>query len=221
VNNPYHFCLIAGVCAAIVCAEADGKTKKETAGNPLCIHVYNLAAMSPQTAEHTTRWVSRVFARSDITISWQHPPTDSEEAHVTDLNDSAGSFASAERPCLVVKIVPDVPPGAYHTALGFSLPQSRAGIHVELIYRRMELQAESAAIATYVVLAYAMAHEIGHVLLSSSCHSPAGIMRARADGETWRLASFGLMEFLPDQSKQMRKRLSGPKQPPFPNRCDE
>jgi hypothetical protein len=211
VNSPHRFCLVASVYATIMCTEASGKTKQTAAWNTLCIHLYDLAVMSPQTTEHAILRVSRAFARSKITINWQHPPIDSEEAHVTDLNDSAGSLRSAKRPCLVVNIVPDVQAGAYHGALGFALPRSRFGIHVELIYRRIKLQAESAGVTTDVVLAYVMAHEIGHVLIGSS-HSFGGIMRARADAETWRAASLGLMAFLPDQSKEMRKRLSPPKQ---------
>jgi hypothetical protein len=46
-------------------------------------------------------------------------------------------------------------------------------------------------------------------------------MRAKADTETWRVASLGMMEFLPDLAKQMRKRLSGPKQQNFPIDCDK
>src|SRR5947209_5974282 len=107
-----------------MCAEARGKTKQITAGNTLCIHLYNLAPMRPQTAESAILRVSGAFAQFDITINWQQPPTNSEEAHVADFNDSAGSFGSVERPCLVVKIVPDVPAGAYHSALGFALPRS-------------------------------------------------------------------------------------------------
>lgn len=106
-----------------------------------------------------------------------------------------------------MKIVPDLPTGAYRGALGFALSLARFGIDVEVVYRRIELQAENDGVRTEVVLAYAIAHEIGHVLLRSSTHSSAGIMQARPNEESWRLASLGLMEFLTDEAAQMRKGL--------------
>jgi hypothetical protein len=210
VNNSYRSCLVAAIFAAIAYAENGGKMKQSAAENTLCLHFYNAAAVPSETAEHASLAVSRAFGRAGIRMTWEHPPSDSEEAHVLDLNDSVGSFRSMKRPCLVLKIVSDLPAGAYHGALGFALPRSRFGIHVELVYRRIELQAASAGVTTDVVLAYVMAHEIGHVLLDSSCHSSAGIMRPKPDAESWRLASLGMMEFLPDQSKQMRKQLFRP-----------
>jgi hypothetical protein len=144
-----------------------------------------------------------------IATTWEQPPADSLEAHVMDLSDAAGSsLRSGDRSCLVVRIAPDVPPGAYQDALGFGVPFARYGIDVEAVYRRIESQAESAGVAAEVVLAYVVAHEIGHVLLRSSQHASTGIMRAHCcDKENWRLVSVGMVAFSPDEAKQMRAGL--------------
>ncbi|MBV8829937.1 MAG: hypothetical protein JO108_11990 [Acidobacteriaceae bacterium] len=208
MSNACRFRQLLGVfAAAIMCAEAGGKPKQTNPENTLCVHFYNLAAVPSETAQRATFRVATVFARAGIRTAWEQPPIGSEEAHVLDLNDSVGSFRSNQRPCLVVVMVANLPAGAYHGALGFAVPHARFGIHVELVYRRIELQAQRAGVADDVVLAYAMAHEIGHVLLDSSDHSPAGIMRGRADVETWQMASLGRMQFLPEEAKQMRNRL--------------
>jgi hypothetical protein len=213
LKKSYGFWLLTAICAAMVCPESDGKTRQAPAGATLCIHLYNLAGVPREISEHATLRVSRALAQAGIKTNWEQPPSDSDEAHVTDLNDSAGSFFSGERSCLVVKMVPDVPSGSYAGALGFALPRSRSGIHIELIYRRIEMQAQITGVRTEIVLAYVMAHEIGHVLLQSSKHSSSGIMRAKADEETWRVASCGSMEFLADEARQMREGLLRSKQP--------
>jgi hypothetical protein len=212
VNNACRFRLLMGVFATIMCAEGGGKTNQTSPETTLCVHFYNLAAVPSETVQGATLRVRTVFARAGITMAWEQPPNGSEEAHVLDLSDSVGSFRSNQRPCLVVVLVADLPPGAYHGALGFAVPHGRFGIHVELVYRRIEGQAQSAGVADDIVLAYVMAHEIGHVLLDSSDHSLAGIMRPRAGAETWSMASLGRMEFLPGQAKRMRTRLWQEKQ---------
>ena len=57
------------------------------------------------------------------------------------------------------------------------------------------------------MLAYTIAHEIGHVLLRSSLHAPFGIMQAHPGAESWRLASVGVIAFMPEQAKQMRQEV--------------
>ena len=159
------------------------------------------------TTDHVRSQVTRMFATAGIATSWEgSPPVDPAEAYQLDPNDSVKNLPrSADRTCVVVRIVPDVPAGAYQGALGFALPFARSGIDVEAIYRRIELNANKAGVTVEVVLAYVIAHEIGHVLLQSSKHSPAGIMRQYCDREGFRLASLGLAAFLPDDSKQMRQ----------------
>jgi hypothetical protein len=118
------------------------------------------------------------------------------------------SSSSGDRPCLVLKIGRDVPSMAYGGALGFAVPFARYGIDVEVLYDRIKNQAESVGVSADALLAYTMVHEIGHVLLRSSAHSMAGVMRARCNADSWRPASLGMMAFLPEQAKQMRRELS-------------
>ncbi|MBV8572960.1 MAG: hypothetical protein JO319_20245 [Acidobacteriaceae bacterium] len=134
-----------------------------------CVHRYNLAGVAPSTAENATKQVTRIFGKAGIAIRWEQLPTGSPEAHELDLNDSAANLLpSDEHPCLVVKITQELPPGVYPRALGFAFPGARFGIDVELVYRRIKSQADTDGSGVDVVLAYAMAHEIGHVLLRSS-----------------------------------------------------
>jgi len=206
VKNSYYLCLWA-MCA-VGGTLASGEAPGAPAGNVVCIHLYNIASAPPKTAAQAMWRVTRILATAGIVMTWEQQPADSPEAHVIDLTDTtSSSVRSATRPCLVVAIVPDVSAGAYHGALGFAVPFARSGIDVEAVYRRIVSEAKTAGIEAQVVLAYVIAHEIGHVLLQSSQHAAVGIMRAHYNAEDWRLAAFGILAFLPGEAKQMRRGL--------------
>jgi hypothetical protein len=59
------------------------------------------------------------------------------------------------------------------------------------------------------VLAYAIAHEIGHLLLPEPAHSPFGIMRADWDGDDLRHIASGSLQFTAGQADAIRAKVSG------------
>jgi hypothetical protein len=59
------------------------------------------------------------------------------------------------------------------------------------------------------VLASAMAHEMGHLLLPASAHSPSGIMRADWDGDDLRRIASGSLQFTAAQVDAIRVKVSG------------
>jgi hypothetical protein len=61
--------------------------------------------------------------------------------------------------------------------------------------------------ARYVVLAVAMAHEVGHLLLPLNAHSTTGIMKATPGQEEFQLAVGGQLLFTPEQIAQIHRRL--------------
>ncbi len=87
---------------------------------------------------------------------------------------------------------------------------------VSIFYERTEaiaaqLQHDSVelnvAAARGTVLGHFMAHEIGHVLLPTSSHSVAGIMKERLEPTEWRQAIRGTLLFIRKESELMRQRL--------------
>jgi len=58
--------------------------------------------------------------------------------------------------------------------------------------------------STAQILAHAMAHEIGHLLLNLETHSDSGIMRATWDVRTLQDACYGYLLFTPQQAELMR-----------------
>ena len=58
------------------------------------------------------------------------------------------------------------------------------------------------------LLAYAMAHEMGHLLLPSPAHSTAGIMRPEWDGDDLRHIGAGSSQFTVMQASSIRFKVS-------------
>ena len=59
------------------------------------------------------------------------------------------------------------------------------------------------------LLAYAMAHEMGHLLLRYPAHSPSGIMRPEWDGDDLRHIASGALQFNAVQANAIRAKVSG------------
>jgi hypothetical protein len=73
--------------------------------------------------------------------------------------------------------------------LGFSLPCAKFGIDSTVFIDHCERVTYQTPISFRIVLAYAMAHELGHVLLRSREHSQTGLMRAVWDKNAWLRAT--------------------------------
>ena len=190
------------------CSVAAVMSSQAQAEDTLCIHLYNLARVSPDTLHWATELASRVYRRAGISTRWELRSANSAESNTVDLNTSFANFSPLRnRPCLVLRLVRDLPAHEYPGALGFALPLARFGVNAEIFYRRIESQAASVGMDPYILLAYTIAHEIGHVLLRSSLHARFGIMQAHPGAQDWRAALFGRMAFLPEQAEQMRHEL--------------
>ena len=70
----------------------------------------------------------------------------------------------------------------------------------------MSRQVERDDLYNLIMLAHAMAHEIGHLLLPYG-HSATGLMRAEWDAKDMRLALDGRLNFTSEQAELIRGRL--------------
>ena len=106
-----------------------------------------------------------------------------------------------------MRIVRGFPAHALPGALGYAFPAAKAGAHATILYDRIEPLGQSGVISVSALLGYAMAHEIGHVLLGTTEHSSDGVMKARWGKPEYRRAAGGLLEFTPSQGAAIRERL--------------
>ena len=146
-----------------------------------------------------------MLQRIGIAVTWVNCDVPGEDA--TDAQ--ACPSADVQVPALVLRILPRAM--AERAArdkgtLGFALlADDGAPASVAFVfYHRVESLAVELRGARGVILGYALAHEVGHLLLGVNSHSPTGIMCARWTEKELRLASTGWFGFFPQQGAKMR-----------------
>ena len=173
----------------------------------LTIHLYDLADIAPQTLDEAAREVTRILATAGVDVIWQRSPADSPEAHMSDQTAKAVVSQLVTWDYLVVRIVRGFPARSLPGALGYSLPDAQAGAHATVFYDRVEPLGQTGMIGVPVLLGHAMAHEIGHVLIGTTEHSPGGIMKARWGNADYQRAAMGFLEFTASQRAAIWQRL--------------
>jgi hypothetical protein len=100
-------------------------------------------------------------------------------------------------------------PNMRENTLGFALIPGgdRQGDRAYISSPHVHKTATRFATSSAMILGLAAAHEIGHLLMGSSDHSPSGIMRAGWDVEDIRRAAQGDLQFTNDQVKKLRAGL--------------
>jgi hypothetical protein len=110
-------------------------------------------------------------------------------------------------PRITVKIVPQVL--GYGTAgapvMGVAFHTANGPI-AQIFFRQVQDFARTYRVELSTMLAYVIAHEIGHLLLPGNAHSPAGLMRANWDTPVARDAIKGSLTFTEAQAARIRAR---------------
>jgi hypothetical protein len=94
-------------------------------------------------------------------------------------------------------------------AMGFApYDASDRGRIAYVFQTRVDKIAKGYSAAPSVVMAVAMAHEVGHLLLPVNAHSKTGIMKAASGQAEFRLAVRGQLLFTANQIAQIQSRLT-------------
>ena len=183
----------------------------QLAAIPLSVRVYDTAGLPDSTRDGALTIAAAALDAADIDTVWRRCwPTVAPGAKVGDLPrtakerrqgvpaDGAGCDAPPLGDELVIRIVGGRTPaaGSKRMTLGDALldRSSGSGRLATIYFDRVDLLARAAAVDVTRVLGYAIAHELGHLLLATASHSRDGLMRAvwshddvrRARGADWR-----------------------------------
>jgi hypothetical protein len=94
-------------------------------------------------------------------------------------------------------------------AMGIAyLSDDGTGCYADLFFDRAQLIHEISHVSVAALLGHGVAHEIGHLLLGTNSHAPAGIMRASWQPADLADASQGRLLFSTLQSQEMRNKFS-------------
>jgi hypothetical protein len=169
------------------------------------IMVYDAAGVGPKTLSEGEKLTGEVLSIAGLDAKWFSGP-------ISDLQRVGTDFTArillecptAPIPDLLrVQVIAYAPIGFPSQALGFSLPCATTGVQVTIYADRIANVSETAAPTFGRILGYAMAHELGHVLLHSAAHEDIGLMKGVWSTGDWQRAAFGVIPFNPRQSRQI------------------
>ena len=146
---------------------ANAADRKKASPPIVTVQILNLAEAKPSELENAITEASWIFGKAGVKVNWVHCGPDPCREDEDALTFSLG-------------LVTKVPDFLRETGMGFALVYSGERNHAGVVYSRVvELaRANSLIIKPDQVLAYAMVHEIAHLMLGSTAHSSTGIMRA-------------------------------------------
>ena len=196
-------CFVTFSLTATVAGGADRKGEDLR----IIIRVHDYARLRQGTLEHAESEVARIFHEVGIETTWVDCPLAASE-----LDQYPACQRPADSPRFDLNVVPrymamraSIP----DTTLGFtSLTKEgeRASV-ASLFYDNIKEEAQRSGGSLFRILAYAMAHELGHLLLRTSGHASTGIMRARWTPEDFRQISCGQLLFTPQQAELIRSEI--------------
>lgn len=164
------------------------------------VRLYDYAAVPARTLTEAERVSAGIFREAGVKLLWVECAGFQENAH---------SF----NPCRLVKdplgislkIAPELMTARYHrpaTELGMALETDAF-----VFFDRVQKFSVANNVSVALVLGHVMAHELGHMLLRQTYHSPSGIMTGTWGKVALQRAQEGGLLFTRHQAEIMRARL--------------
>jgi hypothetical protein len=165
----------------------------EAASRPsIAVVAYNQAGVTADTLARAQTEITRICGEADVNVIWMDAAA----------LEPAGNFAIR---LLIRRRAVNAPGSVMGTTIGDAHETSGSAF---VFYDRVLRSAHERQQDVGRVLAYAMVHEIGHILLPYPAHSSAGIMRAAWDGDDLRHIASGSLLFTPAQQMAIRAKAS-------------
>jgi hypothetical protein len=172
----------------------------------LTLLVYDLTGMRRSDLAEALNQTTRIFRAAGVELSWTAGSPTAPEAHLLDLSVPTATLATPAR-LIVARIINKRTPAFPSGALGWSLPTAQAGAHVTVFLEEIQRLQPQIGVSVPCLLGYALAHELGHVLMLSSAHSPRGLMRAEWSRAELDRIQHGALKFSEAEAKALRASL--------------
>ena len=169
----------------------------------LQVQVYDYTGLSPAAFHELVARTQDILARSGVSLE-----VDACARGAAPCESHSGSSRQ-----IVIRVIADTPNGMKNIRLeklGQSVVDRDGGTYATVFLRPAEEKASDANLPRIVVLAYAAAHEIGHLLLGEA-HSPQGLMKATWGANDFLAMSQNYLRFSPEQARKLTSRYSIPR----------
>jgi hypothetical protein len=160
----------------------------------ITVVAFNQAAIDTATLARAKTEVGRIYGEAGVCVTWME-----SAAAMKPAGPFAIQLLRRRRPV-------DGSASVMGTAIGDVHETSGSAF---VFYDRVLSSAHGGQHDVARVLAYAIAHEMGHLLLPHPAHSPSGIMRPDWDGDDLRHIASGSLQFTAVQANAIRAKVSG------------
>ena len=169
---------------------------------PVTVSIHNDAGISSGILLEAETEASRVFRHAGLEIRWLNCPLPAA-GPVDPAQCEAADF-----PLHLQLRIAKHSLNLNEFTMGVSyLSAGGIGCYADLFYDRAQHLHEISGASLASILGHAIAHELGHLLLGTNSHSPAGIMRARWQPTDLASASKGALLFSTLESRAMKNKL--------------
>ena len=196
-----------GFVASIVLTGLSQNVSGQAARRPaIIVLVYDYAGVSADTMRRASESVIRIYRDTGVDIEWIDPLVDRRYSMINPTSNSLRIFA------VQIMIRPrkpsSGPPSAPSSVMATTPAAGESGGTLSVFYDQVARVARRYKHPLDDILAVAIAHEMGHVLLPYPAHSTTGIMRAEWDGDDLRHLASESLRFTPSQASPIRSKLT-------------
>ncbi|MBS1842486.1 MAG: hypothetical protein JSS69_09245 [Acidobacteria bacterium] len=204
-----RFPLLLIVWATVISTSPQARTPDEAPRQSLRLQVslFNDAQVDPATLARAQSRASAIFAHSGIEVDW-----------LVCAAADPGDFAPRRTACstlswpahLSVRIRPGALSASADTFGQAFVDAGGEGVYSNVYYQNLSRSSRHPELSDAEMLGCVLAHELGHLLLGANSHSASGVMQARWDASTLRIAAESSLFFTPAQSAALRSHLPRP-----------
>ncbi len=166
----------------------------------LQVQVYDYTSLSPAALHEFITRTEEILTSGGISVE-----VDACARGVsTPCESRRGSFRQ-----LVIRVVAGAPGNneeARWQHLGQSIATHDGGTYASVYLKLAEEEAAETNLPRILVLSYAAAHEVGHLLLGDEAHTPQGLMKADWEAEDFRAMAQNRFHFSAEQTRELRSR---------------
>jgi len=166
----------------------------------LQVQVYDYAGLNPEALHQFIARTQAILARSGVSLE-----VDACARGAAPCESHAGSSRQ-----IVIRVVADTSKKMKNVRwekLGMSVAGHDGGTYATVFLKPAEEKASDANLPRTTVLAYAAAHEIGHLLLGDQAHTSQGLMRATWDQKDFQAMAQNGFHFSHEQTRELTGRF--------------
>jgi hypothetical protein len=173
----------------------------------LQVQVYDYTGLSPAALHEFVTRTQEILTGAGISVGVDACP----RGVSTSCESRRGSFRQ-----VVIRVVAGAPRNSNQDRwqhLGQSIAARDGGTYASVYLKLAEEEAAETNLPRILVLAYAAAHEVGHLLLGDEAHTPQGLMKASWEPADFQAMAQNRLHFSAEQTRELKRSYGAGRSP--------